>query len=1021
MKTNQEWSESLWQEPPSIYRSAPFWAWNAELSAERLCRQIEQMHAAGMGGFFMHSRYGLKTAYLSDDWYGCISACVAKARELGMKAYLYDEDRWPSGTAGGLVTRGRPGNCLSVLVAARTDEFAPELDPQGSFAVRCNPEGQVLACRALAEGEGPDESERLMAFAVGTAEPEPWFNDAAYLDTFNPDAVAEFILANYQPYADRYGEDFGTLIPAFFTDEPNFSQGHLAAPGRIGTAPWTAQLPREFLRRRGYDLRDHLVELFAPTAGQPFSKVRMDYYRTLTELFTESFSAQIGQWCERHDIALTGHYLLEEAFAPQFRHIGAAMPHYEHQQWPGIDILTDQRREISTVKQCSSVADQMGRERVLSELYGCTGWDWPLEGHKFNAGWQYVLGVNFRCPHLSLYSLAGGAKRDFPASIFPHSPWWKHYRTVEDYFARLSLMLTQGRAVRDVLVIHPIDSAWALPMGSEPARKLTESFDSLLVGLLDAHYDYDLGDESLLARHAHVAKDQFRLGQMTYRLVVVPPSLTLRKTTVELLGRLLDSGGSVLVAGAPADRVDGEPSEAVGALASRAACCGGDASQIVAAIESVLDRRVSVTEGDGQALSVWTMLRTVKGGQLLFVQSHDRQGAHDVHVSVQGRRPVVLWDAATGVRRRVASKVVGDRVEFELSLPPTGSALVSLGLHVAKAKQVGHAPVVVSAEQRPGPWRVKLCEPNTFPLDYCRYRVEDGELSEPVPVLLADERIRAHWRLGTRTAKDCQPWYLAQTGRFDDDVRGPAAMHFGFHVTDVPAAFQVAIERPEDFRISLNGRPVDNTPTGWWVDEDLKTVDLSGAVGPGDNELVLAFDYRSDMELEDLHLLGDFGVRRRGDRPVPGAYTLTALPGKLSAGSWVGQGLDFYGGAVNYRLKVPEEVWAAISAGRRVRLALPDVRCTCAAVHVGEQTIVLAWPPMVADITAELLAQHGPICDEVTVEVIGGRKNILGPLHAPWIDWTGPSQFDPHYPDWTDEYLLTDHGLMAPPAFEIVK
>ena len=52
MSTNAEWTEQAWRDPPSIYRSAPFWSWNDRLVPERLCRQIQAMHAAGMGGFF---------------------------------------------------------------------------------------------------------------------------------------------------------------------------------------------------------------------------------------------------------------------------------------------------------------------------------------------------------------------------------------------------------------------------------------------------------------------------------------------------------------------------------------------------------------------------------------------------------------------------------------------------------------------------------------------------------------------------------------------------------------------------------------------------------------------------------------------------------------------------------------------------------------------------------------------------------------------------------------------------------
>jgi len=123
---------------------------------------------------------------------------------------------------------------------------------------------------------------------------------------------------------------------------------------------------------------------------------------------------------------------------------------------------------------------------------------------------------------------------------------------------------------------------------------------------------------------------------------------------------------------------------------------------------------------------------------------------------------------------------------------------------------------------------------------------------------------------------------------------------------------------------------------------------------------------------------------------------------------------------VKYRVRVDESIRAGVSAGRRVRVTLPAVRCTCAAVHVGEQTFVLPWPPLSADVTDALL-KGGARCDEIFVEVIGGRKNILGPLHVPWLPWTGPGEFDPHHEQWTDEYLLNDHGLMAAPVFEMLE
>ncbi len=85
----------------SEYKSIPFWSWNNALDERELEKQIEEMHAAGIGGFIMHARTGLKEEYLGEKWFSCISACLKKAKELGMEAWVYDENGWPSGFVGG--------------------------------------------------------------------------------------------------------------------------------------------------------------------------------------------------------------------------------------------------------------------------------------------------------------------------------------------------------------------------------------------------------------------------------------------------------------------------------------------------------------------------------------------------------------------------------------------------------------------------------------------------------------------------------------------------------------------------------------------------------------------------------------------------------------------------------------------------------------------------------------------------------------------------------------------------------
>ena len=58
------------------YRAMPFWAWNGKLEPEELRRQVRIMHDMGMNGFFMHSRLGLATGYLQEEWFECIKAAL---------------------------------------------------------------------------------------------------------------------------------------------------------------------------------------------------------------------------------------------------------------------------------------------------------------------------------------------------------------------------------------------------------------------------------------------------------------------------------------------------------------------------------------------------------------------------------------------------------------------------------------------------------------------------------------------------------------------------------------------------------------------------------------------------------------------------------------------------------------------------------------------------------------------------------------------------------------------------------
>ena len=116
---------ATFRDPGNEWRGKPFWSWNGRLEKDELIRQLHVFKEMGMGGAFLHSRVGLKTEYLGPEWFDLTNAVVDEAARLGMEAYLYDEDRWPSGAAGGLVTRDPKFRARHLLFTPEKREAAP--------------------------------------------------------------------------------------------------------------------------------------------------------------------------------------------------------------------------------------------------------------------------------------------------------------------------------------------------------------------------------------------------------------------------------------------------------------------------------------------------------------------------------------------------------------------------------------------------------------------------------------------------------------------------------------------------------------------------------------------------------------------------------------------------------------------------------------------------------------------------------------------------------------------------------
>lgn len=1030
------------QEPPAWFRAKPFWAWNTRLDEAELRRQIRIFKEMGFGGFFMHARVGLDTPYLGSEWFDLVRACIDEAQKTGTEAWLYDEDRWPSGAAGGLATADPKYGMRTLWVSRcrRDDNYEWPQDGDAAYLFAA-----VFDDDKLVSYEPVSSAADLAAQPLGTEliefvlKPAPcrrrsWFNNRSYLDTLSEEAVGKFIEVTHEKYRQEVGEHFGKTVPGIFTDEPNHGGMFRNVWAVDGCLPWTAGLPRRFQEMFGYDVIARLPELAYDLVdgGRPDGQVRYHYCRCKARMFAQAFAKTIGEWCNDNNLFLTGHVQEERPISNNISMCGSTMQFYSHMQLPGIDIVRRFRMEFLIPKQCASVARQMGCKWVLSEMYGATGWPTTFEIYKHNGDWQTVLGITMRCPHVSWYSMAGEAKRDYPASIHFQSPWWRQYRHLETYFSRLHVVLGAGDPVCDLAVIHPVESYYVLINAGwvddtiEPAvvqneriREMDEQAELLVEWLTGRHLDFDFADEELIVDFdAKTGEDErgvyLQIGRMKYRAVLVPQLLTLRRSTLGLLEQFSQLGGQVVFIGKPPGLVDALDSNEASDFA-RDKTVPFDSEAVAAALEDKA-RSVSIRDDAGnEATDILCQLRRIGNDLTLFLVNNSRECAHDslrvrIDAVPDSDSHVQRWDPVTGERLAYPGRVTAGAVEFDVDLPRSGSALfVVAGCNEVLPAWHRLQPAGPALKLDPGKWEFALDDHNVLVLDRpdC-HATADGMKAfrrRKMEILELDNELHDYLDIPHRGGAMVQPWVDR------DQPLGPTAettLTYSFNVRSLPTMpVLLAVEQPERWAIELNGRPLTTTMiTGWWVDPAIKTITIDPAqFRRGRNTVSLKGQFDRLTDLEIVYLLGQFGVRVDG-----GKAAMTRLPARLTLGSWLPQGLPFYAGGVVYRTTFRHQK----TDGRRYLLKLPSCNATVMEMSLNNaEPVIIAFPDFELDITEQL--QDGR--NAIAIKLISSRRNAFGPLHMiedePY--GVGPGTYRPVCPQ-QDAFKLVEYGMLEPPV-----
>jgi hypothetical protein len=856
--------------PGRQYRGVALWMLNDELEVGEIARQLDGMADAGWGAVIGRTFNGLRTKYLSEEWMTIIGAIVAGCRRHGMKAWL-QAGHMPSAVP------DLPREIAHQVLVRQPRAGAPAGETDSSAKA-----APWHGAGALAEGETVLAEDDSFAYCQRT------LNNV--LDLLNEQAVTEYLDDAYEKtWAGRFGKEFGKTIEAVWVDEPHF---------RPPPLPWSRELPAIFEKKWGYRLTDHLPSLFAPVGDH--HKVRHQYWRTVTEMFMGAYFRCVSQWCGQHKLKFAGHLMGEDTLNQQIGWTGATMPAYQHMHLPGIDHLTRSLRWPSgkqfllTPKQCSSAAHQAGRSEILAEMYGVSSHSISFEDRKRIGDWMAVLGINYRCYHAYFYSMRGRRKRIYVPHLSHQQPWWSENRVLSDYFARVSYALRQGQFAPEVLVMHPIESAYCLydpTTMDRPHDRTTETVEMktrddemvrLMENLLAIHRSFDLGDETMLAEMGKVSRGMavpamcstgvWPLCTTAVSAVAVSSSVAASEkqrkqkkntggTPVLHMGKMpmlrlgkMTYGAVVLPSMITIRRTTLDLLKQFAAAGGKVLAVGDLPSRLDGQVDpsaaEELAKFVTHVANDAEelgpslaaALPAQIEVAVQSGGRARDVWVHARTVKEGPMFFLVNTNPQQAAQAAVRIRGRGQLQTWDLKTGKIAPLPQrTEGEFVVADLSLAP---LGSALLVLNDKARaavaPAPRREVVRE-IALPIS--------GTARRHDPNALVLDCCR--YRKGQGEWSGPLPVIGVQERLEKEDYRGPLTLQFAFHVEAMPPTIQAAIEDAAQYGIRVNGQGVlpakpqagEEGPSHY-LDRSFHIVDIAAAVRQGENTLELSVDFR---------------------------------------------------------------------------------------------------------------------------------------------------------------------------------
>lgn len=748
-----------------------YWYWmGGAVKDADITRHLEQFQLAGFGGVHIIPVYGARGAegdyvpFLSPRWMAHLDHTLLEADRLGLGVDMTTGTGWPFG--GPWVEPRYAASRFEIRELAAENKSAvrelataPKRDgapAQLVVLMAYGPGGEAVEItdRLGTDGElnwqPPDDGWKLAALLqsptnlpVERAAPG---GEGPTVDHFSRAALTRYL----RKFDEAFGDYSRRRVRSMYNDSyENWGEN------------WTLNLFAEFERRRGYDLRAHLLDLRLHNANtsEQAQRVRADYRETVADLMRDEFVSVWVDWAHDHKMQIRneGHgtpanlldlYALAdmpetEVFGTSWLEASGLEP------LPGVPVRHGGPLEVQVCKLASSAAHVAGRPRCSSETFTWLGdhFKIPLEHMKAQADLMFAMGINHIFFHGSAYSPSDAAWPGWlwyaSTNVAPYMPAWRQMPALCGYIARCQAWLQAGQPDQDVLVYFPIYDLWAEDEGARDGLQHTivnntdvwlekhmSGFAETCRALWKRGYCYDCLSDRQLAELRVVDGKLVSSGGNEYRVLVLPRCRLMPVETLAQVSRLVANGATVVVVGQLPPDVPGW-----GKLDERRASSKMIRDQLGALARRSDDRRDRAA-ATGRLIigdDVEPLLQRAGVARealvdtgLLFVRRRDATGWNYFVVNFSGQpleqwlplavpaRDVVIFDAATRACGQAATKLQGDALSVFVQLKPRQSILI----RATRNKVDGQAWRYLREEQSVAlaePWRVQFIEGGPSP------------------------------------------------------------------------------------------------------------------------------------------------------------------------------------------------------------------------------------------------------------------------------------------------------------------